>query len=144
MDTKESIASLEEEIKTLQATIVESDKNVADATAQRQDENAAYKTLMSENTAASELIKMARNRMNKFYNPSQYKAPPKRELSREDRIAENMGGAALADVGAKPGPAPETWEGGYKKKGEESAGVIALIDMLVADVEKENQEMQVE
>merc|ERR1719181_2531684 len=82
MDAKETIQTLVEEIKTTQATIVDSDKNVADATAQRQEENSAYKTLMSENTAASQLINMAKNRMNKFYNPSQYKAPPKRELSR--------------------------------------------------------------
>merc|ERR1719253_1999983 len=142
MDTKESLASLEEEIKNLEATIKESDKNVADATAQRQEENAAYKTLMSENTAASALINMAKNRMNKFYNPTQYKAPPKRELSREDRIAVNMGGTA------PPTPAPGGIAGTgitafvqveehvqTQKKGEEGAGVIAMMDLLLKDLQ---------
>merc|ERR1719253_1917445 len=141
MDTKESIASLEEEIKTLQATIKESDKNVADATAQRQEENAAYKTLVSENTAASALINMAKNRMNKFYNPTQYKAPPKRELSREDRIAVNMGGTA------PPTPAPGGIAGTgitafvqvhshveSQKAQQESAGIIAMMDLLLKDL----------
>merc|ERR1719373_264311 len=47
---------------------------------------------MASDTAAKELLKIAKNRLNKFYNPAMYKAPPKRELSSEDRIAVNMGG----------------------------------------------------
>jgi hypothetical protein len=138
MDSKETLATVVEEIKATQATIVESDKNVAEATAQRQDENAAFKTLMTENTAALELIKMAKNRMNKFYNPSLYVAPPKRELSREDRIAVNMGGTA------PPTPAPGGIAGTgimafvqlhSEKKTQESAGAIAMMDLLLKDLE---------
>merc|ERR1711976_1077305 len=44
---------------------------------------------------------------------------------------------------ADPGPAPETF-GEYKKKGEESNGVLAMIDALVADLKKETAEMEVE
>merc|ERR1719183_3145384 len=99
---------------------------------------------------------MAKNRMNKFYNPKQYKAPPKRELSEEERVTLNMGGTlaptaapggiagtgveALQTRGAPP-PPPETF-GAYSKKSEESNGVLAMIDMLVADLEKEIQEME--
>merc|ERR1719162_1892113 len=42
-----------------------------------------------------------------------------------------------------PGPAPETF-GKYEKSGEESNGVLAMIDMLVADLEKEIQTMEVD
>jgi hypothetical protein len=138
MDAKESIQTLTEEISSTQAAIVENDKFVEEATAQRQEENAAYKTLMTENTAALELIKMAKNRMNKFYNPSLYVAPPKRELSREDRIAVNMGGTA------PPTPAPGGIAGTGimafiqvhdQKKGEEANGVIAMMDLLLKDLE---------
>jgi hypothetical protein len=52
MDSKETLATLVEEIKTIKATIQGSDKAVAEATAQRLDENGAYKTLMTENSAA--------------------------------------------------------------------------------------------
>jgi uncharacterized protein (DUF2147 family) len=140
MDAKETLATLVEEIKATQATILDSDNNVADATAQRQEENAAFKTLMTENTAALELIKMAKNRMNKFYNPSLYVAPPKRELSREDRIAVNMGGTA------PPTPAPGGIAGTgimafvqlhEQKKTQESAGVIAMMDLLLNDLQKQ-------
>jgi len=41
-----------------------------------------------------------------------------------------------------PAPAPDTWEGGYDKKSEETTGVIAMVDLLVRDLEKENTEAE--
>merc|ERR1719345_202497 len=38
-----------------------------------------------------------------------------------------------------PAPPPES-PGAHKKKGEESGGVIAMMDMMKAEVEKESQE----
>jgi archaellum component FlaC len=142
MDAKETLASLVEEIKKIQAGVKELDTNVADATSQRQEENAVYKQTMAENVAAKALIEMAKNRMNKFYNPSLYKAAPKRELSEEDRIAVNMGGTA------PPTPAPGGIAGtgikvfmqvdaGVQKKGEMGAGVIAMMDLLLKDLDNQ-------
>merc|ERR1719428_1393537 len=115
---------------------------------------------LAANTAAVELIGMAKNRMNKFYNPKLYKAPPKRELTEEERITLNMGGTlaptaapgGIAGTGigflqtsmkddAAPPPPPETF-GAYSKKSEESGGVIAMMDGMVADVKKEMQEAE--
>merc|ERR1719490_651934 len=93
-NAKEDIAKLGEEIEALKAGIKELDKMVVEATEQRKEENEDFKELMASNTAAKELMKFAKNRLNKFYNPKLYKAPPKTELSREDRIAVNMGGTA--------------------------------------------------
>merc|ERR1719446_1624799 len=95
--------------------------------------------------------------MNKFYNPKMYKAPPKRQLSEEERITVNMGGTlaptaapgGIAGTGVTalsqvaPPPPPETF-GAYAKKGEESTGVIAMMDMMVADLDKEITEVEVE
>merc|ERR1719253_680372 len=158
MDSKEKLATLVDEIKALQAAVKELDSNVAEATATRQSENALYKQTLAENTAAKGLIEMAKNRMNKFYNPSLYKAAPKRELSEEDRIAVNMGGTApptpapggiagtgitvFAEVNAHsnaedaPAPPPEAPKA-FAKKSEESNGVIAMMDLLTKDLEKE-------
>merc|ERR1711988_1609551 len=47
-----------------------------------------------------------------------------------------------ADTGAPP-PPPETF-GAYSKKSQESNGVMAMMDMLVADLDKEMQEMEFE
>merc|ERR1719453_2188732 len=155
-DAEESVATLKSELKALGDGIAALDKEVAEATETRKEENQDWTQTSAANNAAVELLGMAKNRMNKFYNPKQYKAPPKRELTEEERITVNNGGTlapteapggiagtgveALQTRGAPP-PPPETF-GAYEKKGEESNGVLAMIDMLVADLEKEIQEME--
>merc|ERR1719240_601577 len=86
------VATLASEIEALTEGIKALDKEVASATEQRKDENSDYTSSLAANTAAVELIKFAKNRMNKFYNPKLYKPPPKRELTEEERITLNMGG----------------------------------------------------
>merc|ERR1719401_2982464 len=46
-------------------------------------------------------------------------------------------------TGVAPPPPPETF-GAYSKKGEESTGVITMLDMLVADLDKEVAEVETE
>merc|ERR1719263_1849618 len=153
---KEEIAAHADEIKALEAGIVALDKSVAEATEQRKEENAEFTDLMANDGAAKDILGFAKNRLNKFYNPKLYKAPPKRALSEEDQITVNMGGTlaptaapggiagtgitALAQKGAPPPPPAAV--GAYKKKGEESNGVIAMINLLVKDLDKEMTEAQ--
>jgi len=164
-----TMATLKEEIEGLTNGIKALDKAVAEATSQRKADNAAYKELMTNNGLAKEVLGWAKNRLNKFYNPALYKPPPKRELSAQDRIASNMGiemttpmpggiagtgigaAAALVQVAAHhgqqlhreaPPPPPETF-GPYAKKGEEGRGAVAMIDLLVKDLDKEMTEAEV-
>merc|ERR1740138_366171 len=106
---------------------------------------------MSANTAAVDLLGLAKNRLNKFYNPKLYVAPPKRELSEEERIAVSMGGTApptpapggIAGTGITAldqmddAPAPPPTAPSYSKKSEESTGVIAMMDLLIKDLNAE-------
>jgi len=157
-DEKESIATLNTEIEALDDGIRALDKEVAEATETRKEEHEDFTETLAANTAAVDLLKFAKNRLNKFYNPKLYKPPPKRELSEEESITLNMGGTlaptaapggiagtgiGLSQTGAVPPPPPAA-DLAYKTKGEESAGVIRLIDLIVNDVEKENQEMTLE
>merc|ERR1719424_162460 len=73
---EDAVASLISEISALQKGIEALDKSVVQATAQRKDEHSEYTSTAASNQAAMELIAMAKNRMNKFYQPSLYKAPP--------------------------------------------------------------------
>merc|ERR1719277_1830562 len=160
--SKESIATLTEEMAALEAGIKALDKSVAEATAQRKQENTEFKELMASDAAAKEVLGWAKNRLNKFYNPKLYKAPPKRELTREERIFVSNGGtppptpppggiagtgiAALLQLSSQrdaPAPPPETWDA-YAKKSEESTGVIAMIDLLAKDLQKEMTEAETE
>lgn len=52
-------------------------------------------------------------------------------------------GLTQTDDAAAPPPPPETF-GEYKKKGEESNGVTAMMDMMIADLEKEMHEADVD
>merc|ERR1719330_1498235 len=150
------IQTLTEEIAALVDGIKALDKSVAEATENRKAENVAFKELMAADTAAEQLLSMAANRLAKFYTPKLYVAPPKQELSADQRIAVNMGSEAapteppmlvqIQQHGAAsvaPPPPPETW-GAYKKKGEEHGGVVAMLNMLKADLEKEMQSATVD
>merc|ERR1719205_446525 len=166
---KENIDTLASEIAALIAGVKSLDKSVQEATENRNAENAEYKSTMVADKAAKELIGLAKNRMMQFYNPSLYVPPKKQELSAEQRIAVNMGSEAaptvapsgiagtgitalqetspvFAQVGSHvanvvaPPPPPDTW-GAYQKKGQEHSGVIAMMDLLVTDLDKEMTEM---
>merc|ERR1719324_116750 len=157
----EGIKALAEEIKALEEGIAALDKSVAEATEQRKEENAEYTELMASDGAAKEILGFAKNRLNKFYNPKLYKAPPKRKLSEEDQLTVSMGGTlaptaapgGIAGTGvtvlaavsnhAAPPPPPET-AAAFSKKSEESNGVIAMIDLMVKDLTKEMTEAKAE
>lgn len=155
-DGKESMSTLSAEIENLVAGVKSLDKSVAEATDQRKEEHDDFVSTLAANTAAKDILGFAKNRLNKFYNVKLYKAAPKRELSDADRATlagggtlaptEAPGGIAGTGIGlmqAAPPPPPEA-NLAYKKSGEESGGVIAMIDLLVADIEKENQVLNVE
>jgi len=177
---KANIEAITQEIDALTEGIKTMDKQVAEATENRKSENAEYKEIMASNGAAKELLGMAKNRLSKFYSPTQYKAPPARQMTEEERISVNMGGtlaptappggisntgvtAAFAQYQAEaeeqqsigflqvraaakkaaPPPPPAT-AGAYKKSSGESGGIMAMIDLLVADLTKEMTESDVE
>merc|ERR1719305_1656634 len=125
------ISTLTSDIAALNDGIKALDKSVAEATDTRKKEHDDFVETLAANSAAKDILAFAKNRLQKFYNPKLYKAPPAREVS------------ALAQVGAAPPPPPAA-DLTYKKSGEESGGVISMIDLLVADIDKENQIMEVE
>merc|ERR1719401_652769 len=98
---------------------------------------------MTDDTAAKELLKMALNRLNKFYNPKLYMPPAKVERSTMTAISEDMAFAQVAAHGQKvaPPPPPETF-GAYSKKTEEHGGVVQMIGLLIADLDKEMTEAE--
>merc|ERR1719464_801520 len=87
---------------------------------------------------------------------------PKRDLNEAEQITVNLGGevpttapGGIAGTGigfvqisahsqgsVAPPPPPETF-GPYSKKTEESAGVLSMIDLLIADLDKETAEAEV-
>jgi chromosome segregation ATPase len=171
-ETKTTIAALASEIESLEASIAEKkeviekktvevaelDKSVQDAGVQRKKENDEFNALMSLNNSAVQLIEKAKNKLNKFYNPGQYKAPEERELTEEERLLQGAG-QDIGDTTAKTEiagtdqtttvfvqapslpPPPETY-GEHKSKGQKSNSVIALLNLMQNDLKKETQAAQ--
>merc|ERR1719454_113375 len=143
-----TVATLKSEIETLSAEIKALDTAVAEATETRKEEHSAFLQMQAETQAATQLVEAAKNKLYKFYNPTMYKAPERRELTEEERIAvaggepdprdaeEAMPATGIAGTGitvfaqvrsasnAAPPPPPETF-GAYTKKTGKSNGVIA-------------------
>jgi len=126
VNSKDGITTTTEEIAALEDSIKALDKEVAEATENRKDENKEYTELMASNSAAKELIEFAKNRLNKFYNPKLYK-PELVQVHAHDA----------------PPPPPESIDA-YSKKSEDSNGIIAMMDALVKDLDKEMTEAEVE
>jgi len=164
-ENEESIATLTDELAALKKGIKELDVAVEDATTQRKDAHKEFVETTSMNNGALQLLDVAKNRLNKFYNPALYKAPERRELTEEERIYVNSGGAdprdaeeavpkgGIAGTGVTvftqlramtrsrdaPPPPPETVDA-YTKK--DASGPVALIDKLKRGLEKEMQEAE--
>jgi len=119
----------------LKAGIGELGKMVLEATQQRKDENKDFKDKMASDTAAKELLNFAKNRLNQFYNPK--------------AVAKSSTSALFLQVSAHthsmeaPPPPPETF-GAYSKKSEDNMGVIAMMDLLIADLDKDMVEAETE
>ena len=73
----------------------------------------------------------------KFYNPTLYKAPPKTEMTMEEKIIDagtfvQIKAHDEEDSDVTP---PDTAFSSLYQKSEKSAGVIGLMDMMVKDLE---------
>jgi len=121
---KDGIEKLVDEMKIINDGIKALDESVTEATENRKAEAAEYQELMESDNAAVELLGMAKERLNKFYNPSFV------QLSAAPEAAES--GIKEVAVGTPPPTA-----GAYKKKGQESNGIIGLITTMAGDLEKE-------
>jgi len=100
-ESKDSVAKLEEEIKSINDGIKALDESVTQATENRKSESAEYQELMQSDSAAVDLLGMAKNRLNKFYNP---------ELTKDTS---------------------------FLQLAEGSNGIIAMIDTMIQDLDKE-------
>jgi len=136
-EKEDAVANLVSEIGELQKGIEALDKSVVQATEQRRDEHAEYTSTAASNQAAVELIGMAKNRMNKFYQPSLYKAPPTTTVESSPYGFLQVSLRKRAD----PGAAPETFKGEYKKS-DSSTGVIAMMAEMARDVETDMKEAE--
>jgi hypothetical protein len=130
-EMSDEISGLKSEIAAATDRIAALDSSVAEATEQRKNENAEFSAAMSANNMAIELIGKAKNKLMQFYNPD-LATPEEPEVAEETAFVQvSMG---------QPGPAPETAE--YAPKAGKSAGITALMDKLIRELEVGNQDAE--
>jgi len=130
-EAEAGVAALKDEIEALTAGIADLDQSVVEASSQRKQEHAEYMELISSNSAAKDVLGMAINRLNQFYNPKLH-------------IPVTAAPAAFVQISAQrddPGPAPETFDE-YSSKSEETNGVVGMINTLIKDLDKEMTEAE--
>merc|ERR1719421_2722854 len=129
------MAGLADDIKALGESIAGLDKAVFEATADRKAAHAEYVESIQLGEAAVGLIGKAKNRLMKFYNPTVYKAAPKKEATMEEKIIASYGSFIQRHTSTKRQlpDIPELPE----KKESNSGGVVALMDKIVLDLEKD-------
>jgi len=132
---KEDIATFTSEIASLTAGIAALDKSVAEATQNRIAEHAEYEELIASDSATKDVLKMAKNRLNQFYNPKLAKPTP--------ATASFVQISSHAQSKAAPPPPPETF-GAYSTKTEENGSVISMVNLLIGDMDKEMAEAEAE
>merc|ERR1719191_1729886 len=138
-EATDAVAALADEIAALKESITELDKSVATATEQRKEDHAAFLESTQLNEAASQLVEKASQRLQKFYNPTLYKAPPKTERSMEQKIIDagtfvQIKSHDVIEDGSSDAPPLTMLQAPYEKS-EKSAGVIGLMDMMIKEIE---------
>jgi len=155
-ESADELGSLGDDIKALDRSIRDLDKDVAQATEQRKKEHQEYVDSVSMTDTAMQLIGKARNRMAKFYNPAIYQQPKKKELTMEEKIVASYGAAAfvqehslektmLLHKRGRRSVAPiEIPKMPAFKKSKKSGGVMELMNMLKQELKMDKQRMEMD
>jgi len=123
------IKDLKEQIAKLLAEKKHTQEELDSATQIRKDENTAWKKTNQDDADAASTVKDATRVLKSFYADNfkfiQKKAVPVVE-------------------GEAPPPPPATWDGGYGGKKGESTGIISILEMVHADILKDQEKAKSE
>mmetsp|Transcript_53053 Transcript_53053/g.95492 ORF Transcript_53053/g.95492 Transcript_53053/m.95492 type:complete len:235 (+) Transcript_53053:1427-2131(+) len=124
----------------MQAGVKDLDASVAEATENRKAEHEEFEELKASDSEAVDLLGIARDRLNKFYSPSL--APASEPTSDEAAsfvqieahsfVGENERAPEAVEIGTPPSTGRD-----FKKKGEESNGIIHMIEVMANHLEQE-------
>jgi len=142
-EATDSVSELADQIATLEQDIKDLDKAVAQATEMRKEEHADFLESQQLNEAAMQLVKKAQQRLQKFYNPTLYKAPPKTEDTMEEKIIKAGTFVQIKAHDEEDSDDAAGFSGEYKKS-EKSAGVIGLMDMMIREIETDMKDAEYE
>merc|ERR1719378_1456251 len=126
----DKIAKLNAEIKEIVAEVAEKvaaikkiEEEMEEATKLRNKEHEEWVTSDQEDKAAAELVGQAKDVLANFYKDNNLVFAQKREVP--------------VIAGEAPPPPPTTWEAPYGGKTQESNGIVAIMEMIKEDIERD-------
>jgi len=134
---KTKLAAISEEVSALAEGITDLDGQVKESTRQRKEEHAEFVEKLSLNAATQDLLALAKNLLNKFYNPKVYEDPQ----PAEEPFFVQVAASKRKQMPGKP-PNADIISASYDKKAGGGGKVIDMIDQLSKDVTKETSESQ--
>merc|ERR1719281_792203 len=121
-------AQCEKTIAQLQADWNATKDELDKAQRMRNDENTAWQATDKDDKLAAETVQSARDVLANFYKDNNLNLLQKKEVKQP---------VTGMEAGAAPPPPPPTWDGGYGGKTGESQGIVAIMEMVHADIVKD-------
>lgn len=119
------VAELIAEIEDKENQVVTLQEELNETERQRQEENAEYLVAKKDDQDAASLVKQAKEVISSFYSDNGL------------MLVQGSQGAKQpfnSQAGEAPPPPPKTWEAPYGGKTEETAGIVAIMEMIHDDI----------
>lgn len=123
---KNDIVEIEKTIAENKAEIKSINEELEKATTLRGEEHAAWVQSNEEDNAAKALVEQAKNVLTDFYEENNLVGLVQTNARMEPSAA-----------GEAPPPPPKTWDEPYGGKTEQSNGIVAILEMIYEDIEKD-------
>lgn len=141
-DNAGTISAMADVIAKSKDEIAAAKQAMAEATEQRKEDNAEFVVAVDLNKQAVDLIQKAKDKLNTYYNPQLVTTEAPVAPTDEDQIVEGAGFKEGSLIQKLPEGQPEVFSGERKNKGQKGASVLALMDMLANDINKDTQAME--
>merc|ERR1719456_218045 len=123
----EHIAASQKQVDQINVEIKENEDAKREATEIRNKEKAEYSESVDDDTAAGKVVENAIEVLKSFYQNNELNAPGFVQVR----------AAKMEEPGEAPTPPPSTWGSEYKGASGETGGIVALMEGIKADIEKD-------
>merc|ERR550537_1106421 len=128
----DQIANIKTEIEEKKETIKATEDELASATEQRKNENADFKLTDADDKLAKETVEKATGVLESFYADNNLMLVQRQKVGHKSSQA----------PGEAPPPPPPTFDAPYGGKTDESTSIIAILEMIAQDIQKDIQHAQ--
>merc|ERR550537_1710964 len=128
----DQIANIKAEIAEKKETIKATEEELAAAANQRKNENADFKLTDADDKLAKETVEKATGVLEKFYADNNLMFVQREKAAVKTRQA----------PGEAPPPPPPTFDAPYGGKTDEATGIVAILEMIAQDIQKDIQHAQ--